>query len=62
MAGYDWNAGKSNNAVAAEEAGMMTASILAKTLRVDTKAITDNLRYAEWHHASKVFNRPPCCW
>lgn len=25
MAGYDWDAGKSNNAVAAEESGLLTA-------------------------------------
>jgi hypothetical protein len=57
MAGYDWDAGKSNNAVAAEEAGLVTASVLAKRLGVDAKAIKDNLRYAEWHHSSAMYNK-----
>lgn len=30
MAGYDWNRGKSNNAVLAEEAGYVTASKINK--------------------------------
>jgi hypothetical protein len=55
MAGYD-NYSKSNNAVAAERDGKMTASKLAKQLRCSTSAIKALLKPCEWHHASSWFN------
>lgn len=68
MAGYDWTAGKSNNAVAAEAAGLIVKSkITAKWLK--TNGIDESpsfirwlidervIPYEEWHHTSKFFNR-----
>lgn len=64
MAGYDWSEGKSNNAVIAEESGLMTASRLAKwasrwkRFRGCTASdIKEILSPSEWHHTSKFFNR-----
>ena len=63
MAGYDWKAGKSNNAVAAEKDGLMVASKLAAVVKrhrrfrgctaADVAAV---LPASEWHHSSKFFN------
>ena len=67
MAGYNWEKGKSNNAVAAEEQGLVVKSkITAKWLR--DNGITETVRVVrlmievgavvptEWHHSSKCFN------
>lgn len=67
MAGYNWFAGKSNNAVWAEEEGKVTKSkITAAWLREngidETVAFIKFLITAdviwpdEWHHTSKYFN------
>ncbi|MDE2098383.1 MAG: hypothetical protein KGL39_14105 [Patescibacteria group bacterium] len=55
MAGYD-GFSKSNNAVAAEAAGKMTASRLAKVLGCSTAAIKEVLSRSEWHHTSSWYN------
>lgn len=68
MAGYNWEAGKSNNAVSAEENGRMPKSKIKKEhLRefginislTDLKLLIDNnyVRTREWHHTSGYFNR-----
>ncbi len=64
MPGYDWENGKSNNAIAAEDRGLKTATALAQWLRrwrrfkgctaADVRA---ELPEIEWHHTSKYFNR-----
>lgn len=56
MAGYNGYS-KSNNAIAAEESGKMTATALAKVLGVSSRAIAACLRPSEWHHTSKNYNR-----
>lgn len=63
MAGYNWEAGKSNNALDAEGRGLMNATNTAKAVRragfagVTSAFITN---YApstgEWHHTSSKFN------
>lgn len=60
MAGYNWNHGKSNNAVAAERDGKMVATAAAKYARgelgiagctaADIRKIVEP---CEWHHSSK---------
>jgi hypothetical protein len=64
MAGYNWERGKSWNAVKAEEDGKMVASAWVKWLArfPRYKGLTaDDIRTVvpacEWHHASKMFNR-----
>ena len=68
MAGYNWFAGKSNNAVAAEAEGLVVKSKLTaawlKAHGIDEKVsfIKFLIRggivvAAEWHHTSKFFNR-----
>lgn len=64
MAGYNWEKGKSNNAVQAERDGLMVASKFAKWVRQwrryagcqasDVAAVIDA---DGWHHTSKFFNR-----
>lgn len=54
MAGYNWLAGMSNNAVAAYDSGLLPAS---KIGRVPAALIEKFCRHVEWHHASKAFNR-----
>ena len=57
MAGYDWSEGKSNNAVDAEDRGLMTAGDLAKSLGLRKASTIQEFLYAcEWHHSSKFFN------
>lgn len=57
MAGYDWSEGKSNNAVDAEDRGLMTAGDLAKSLGLrKASTIQEFLFPCEWHHSSKFFN------
>lgn len=58
-AGYDWDAGKSRNAVSAEEEGRYNATQLAKILKVNSRAVKEYLRTAEWHHTSGKFNKTP---
>jgi hypothetical protein len=68
MAGYNWHAGKSNNAVAAEAEGLvvkskLTASWLKAHGIEETVGFIKFLIQAgkicptEWHHTSKFFNR-----
>lgn len=68
MAGYDWNRGKSNNAVLAEEAGYVTASKINKAWLEESGIDLSpafvkwlirigEIGATEWHHTSKVFNR-----
>lgn len=67
MAGYDWNNGKSNNAVIAENEGKFPISKVKKsTLEeygvsislVDAKLLAKHgyWKACEWHHTSKHFN------
>ena len=57
MAGYNWNEGKSNNAVYAENNGLKTATQLSKELGVSPSAIKAMLEPTEWHHTSTYFNK-----
>jgi hypothetical protein len=61
MAGYNWNRGKSNNAVNAESNGLMTATTMAKYLKkwfsgITSKNIKAIMSPSEWHHTSKFYN------
>lgn len=68
MAGYDWGAGKSNNAVAAESEGLRVRSKITREWLIEA-GVTEApafikwlcaaglIGYAEWHHTSKRFNR-----
>ena len=68
MAGYDWSAGKSNNAVAAESEGLRVRSKITRDW-LQAAGITESVRFVkwliaanivtadEWHHSSKMFNR-----
>jgi len=68
MAGYNWHAGKSNNAVAAEEEGLVVKSKITATW-LQAHGITEKAGFikfliqagkiypTEWHHTSKFFNR-----
>lgn len=68
MAGYNWRAGKSNNAVAAEAEGLVVKSKLTAAW-LKAHGITETVGFikfliqagkicpAEWHHTSKFFNR-----
>lgn len=53
MAGYDGYS-MSNNAVAAYDEGLLPAS---KIKQVPTALIEQFVRYSEWHHSSKNYNR-----
>lgn len=56
MAGYDWNAGMSNNAVSAYDAGLLPASKAAQRFGFrSAQAVRLNFRPREWHHTSKHF-------
>lgn len=63
MAGYAHDYSKSNNAINAEECGLMTATTIAAHLRdqgykgVTAKAIHELVPAEEWHHSSKMYNR-----
>jgi hypothetical protein len=57
MSGYDRNAGKSNNAVEAEQNGLVVASVLAKLVKCDLTAVKTYCEPSEWHHTSKAYNR-----
>lgn len=68
MAGYDYNAWKSNNAIAAEEEGLVTASKISRTW-LKENGIDEQVGFikwmiriqmigpTEWHHTSKMYNR-----
>jgi len=56
VGGYDWQAGKSARAVAAEEAGLLTASQLGRRFKVSAAAVEHEMVPAEWHHTSKFYN------
>lgn len=68
MAGYNWFAGKSNNAVAAEAEGLVVKSKLTAAW-LQAHGIDEKVSFikflirggivvaAEWHHTSKFFNR-----
>lgn len=56
MAGYNYQKGKSNNAVAAERRGLMTATQAAKAFGVEAKAISSLISSSEWHHSSSFYN------
>lgn len=68
MAGYNWAAGKSNNAVAAEDEGLRVRSKITRDW-LQTAGITETAAFVkwliaaglipadEWHHTSKIFNR-----
>lgn len=47
---------KSNRALQAEADGKMTASVLAKRLKVSTAAVKEFLKPCEYHHTSGWFN------
>lgn len=68
MAGYNWFAGKSNNAVAAEAEGLVVKSKLTAAW-LQAHGIEETVGFVkfliqagkiyptEWHHTSKFFNR-----
>jgi len=56
MAGYDWRAGMSVNAVSAYRSGLAPASVWARRLGVTAKEIAYFCDPSEWHHTSKFFN------
>lgn len=68
MAGYNWRAGKSNNAVAAEAEGLVVKSKLTAAW-LKAHGIEETVGFikfliqagkicpTEWHHTSKFFNR-----
>lgn len=56
MAGYDWEKGMSNNAVAAREQGLLPASQCARRIGVEAKFISANFSPVEYHHTGKYFN------
>ena len=66
MAGYNWQAGMSHNAVDAYESGELPASKMAAKIRRDAprghilkRCQTDDVRKmgrAAYHHTSKMFN------
>ncbi len=68
MAGYNWFAGKSNNAVAAEAEGLVVKSKLTAAW-LQAHGIEETVGFikfliqagkiypTEWHHTSKFFNR-----
>ena len=68
MAGYNWRAGKSNNAVAAEAEGLVVKSKLTAAW-LKARGIEETVGFikfliqagkicpTEWHHTSKFFNR-----
>ena len=63
MAGYDWNAGKSNNAVDAEENGKLPLSRAVKSVARRTGVTQAVARQfikwigrCEYHHTSKFYN------
>jgi hypothetical protein len=54
MAGYNYMAGMSNNAVAAYDNGLLTAS---KIRNIPAKLIEEYVTPSEWHHTAKFYNR-----
>jgi len=56
VGGYNWRAGKSARAVAAEAFGLVTASELGRRYKVSATAVKHVLVPAEWHHTSKFYN------
>lgn len=48
--GWSREAGKSNNAVAAEENGLMTVGPAARALKIETDILVRHLESCEWHH------------
>lgn len=54
MAGYNWAAGMSNNAVEAYENGLVPAS---KIRGVPASLVDDFCRPREWHHSSSFYNK-----
>ena len=57
MAGYNYMAGKSNNAVFAEQCGSYPATQAAKILKVPPDFLREHWGGDEWHHTSKYYNR-----
>jgi hypothetical protein len=55
--GYNWDEGKSNNALEAEEKGLLLAGPIAKIFGCTTEFIQYNAPYEEWHHVSGWFNK-----
>jgi len=55
--GYDWDRGKSNNALSAEEQGLVLAGAVSKELGCTTDFVQKNAPYEEWHHVSGWFNK-----
>jgi len=55
--GYNWDEGKSNNALSAEQKGLLLAGVVAKKMDCTTDFIQYNAPYEEWHHVSGWFNK-----
>jgi len=57
MTGYDYDQGRSRNAVIAEEQGLLLAGTIARLLGrgVKAKHVEAVLRPAEWHHVGAAF-------
>jgi len=57
MAGYDYDSWKSNNALAAEDNGLLKAGQIAKRYGVSLAAVQSCAIPAEWHHVGGGFGR-----
>jgi len=55
--GYNWDLGKSNNAVTAEDEGKYHATTIAKRYNIESMAVSELLPWTEWHHTSAAFNK-----
>ena len=55
MAGYNFTSWKSNNAIAAEDRGLVKAGALARMLNVSSAAVKCCIAATEWHHVSGGF-------
>ena len=56
MAGYD-GFSKSNNAIDAEDRGLMNASSVAKRIGVTAAIVKKHCQHDEWHHTSSHYNK-----
>ena len=56
MSGYQPDFSKSNNAVRAENDGLMVASDVSRKLKIPTVLIKQFCDHEEWHHTSKFYN------
>jgi hypothetical protein len=55
--GYNWDQGKSNNALDAEKKGLFLGGKISKELNCSAEFIQLSAPYEEWHHISGWFNK-----